>query len=145
MVQLATTNARSGGSQYQSAVVTPTWRIRTLVIISRQLVCPGHNQPRDSCKRPGLHVVRHDTGLGYLLSHQVIEHPSPRNVIVQWCCRQYGRDYGIHGLLDHKHWCAHHVWLLTPANSIGGHLSRRASDQYAYPIAGVRAVNTHQP
>jgi len=34
--------------------------------------------------------------------------------------------------------------LLTPANSIGGHLSCRASDQYPYPIAGVHVASAHQ-
>ena len=33
---------------------------------------------------------------------------------------------------------------LTPANSIGGHLNCRASDQYAYPTAGVHVVSAHQ-
>ena len=59
MLQLATINARSGESQCQPTMAIPTWGIRTLVIVSRQLVYPGHNQPRDSSKRPGLRVVRH--------------------------------------------------------------------------------------
>jgi hypothetical protein len=34
--------------------------------------------------------------------------------------------------------------LLTPANCVGGHLSHRASDQYAHPIAGMHVVTSHQ-
>lgn len=33
---------------------------------------------------------------------------------------------------------------LTPANSIGGHLSRSVSDQYAYPMAGVHMLNSRE-
>ena len=42
-------------------------------------------------------------GSKYQLTHQVVEYPSPGNILVQWCGRQNDGDYDVYGLLGHEY------------------------------------------